>query len=174
VTVFSPTAAPHQLAGLRRDLDQLRLPIPRPLVRQRVRVGSRRVTQWRDLGALPPLLVQLRSAVDRQMVVRVREEARRPAGSREPGNIEAVDLLARVYVGISGWHAGLGLSAPPRPPVGPVDWQLYALGQLHDVARRLAPETVEAVAADAHRWWRWAASAAGFSTAELIELRGGV
>lgn len=188
-----------RLATLRADLDQLRLPIPRPPARQRVRISGKRVRGWRQLDPLPPLLNMLRSAADGRHTTTSRGPERRPKpGSRPPGNLDATDLLSRLYVELSGWHAGLNLPSPPvdrhgcnhrscrsivddRLPGPPcptagripilVDWQRYALRQLHDESRRWTPDTVAAVADDAHRWWRWAAAAAGLSQDELLALR---
>jgi hypothetical protein len=193
MTIFAPTADPAQLATLRADLDQLRLPFAVP-VRQRTR---RTGTRWTAITH-PGLLDQLRRAAAGQSRTARGPERRQPPRSRPPGNLDALDRLSAVYVGISGWHSGLALPSPPEHrsvcphqtcatallnstpgPVCPtarlvrVDWQLHALHQLHDAARRLDPRTVAAITSDVTDWWRWAATSCGWSTAELITLRRG-
>jgi hypothetical protein len=78
-------------------------------------------------------------------------------------------VLSDVYVALAGWHTGLNLPPPPRD----ADWQITALRQLAAEARRLSPQTVTALAGDVHDWWRRAATATGWTTAELITLRRG-
>lgn len=165
-----PTRHEHHntLANLRADLNQLRNPIPRPPARQRVRTTSgRRITQWRELSPLPPLLDQLRQATQPGGGMVRGPERRRIPDTQPPGNLDAMVLLSAVYVGISGWHSGLSLPSPPRD----ADWQRHALRQLHDEARRLSPQTVTALADDVHNWWRWAASASGITSHDLTALR---
>lgn len=175
MTIFTPTdRTPQQvrnrLADLRAELDQLRLPIARPPVRQRVKLpGGRRVTQWRALPPLPPLLDQLREAANGQNSTTRGPERRQTPRSRPPGSVDAMDLYARLCVQLSGWHSRQSL---PSPPVDS-DWQRYALRQLHDEARRLTPEILDALAADVTNWWRWAAAVAGISQQELKDLRRG-
>ena len=168
MAVYSPTADTHTLAALRADLNQLRNPIPRPAHRQRIRSpGGGRYTKWSQPPALDPLLVLLRHAADGQHSTMRGPERRSKPGSRPPGSLDAMDLLARVTVGIAGWHNGLNLPSPPRD----TDWQLHALGQIHDEARRWTPDTVTAVAQDVHDWWRWAAAASGLAQHELHDMR---
>lgn len=194
--IYAPTVDRSQLAALRADLDQLTGPITVP-VRQRSR---RTRTRWTALDH-PGLLQQLRDvAAGLNRTVRGPERRQTPR-SRPPVNVDALDRLSAVYVGITSWHNGLILPSPPDhhhgcrhttcqtilhqqlAPLGPlcpaarcgdrVDWQLHALRQLRAEARRLEPATVRAIAADVHQWWRWAAAATGWTTTELTQLRRG-
>ncbi|HEX6685750.1 MAG TPA: hypothetical protein VF062_23445 [Candidatus Limnocylindrales bacterium] len=175
MTTFAPTVDPaekrghaNRLAELRADLDQLRNPLRRPAIKQRIRTaGGRRVTRWTEPVPLPCLLDLLREAAGGLGSTTRGPERHQTPRSRPPGNLDALDLWSRVLVEISGWHAGLNLPSPPRDQ----DWQRAVLRMLHDEARRLSPETVAAIADDVHRWWRWAASAADISQTELVELR---
>lgn len=162
MTVYMPTADATQLAELRADLDQLTRPITVP-VRQRSRRSG---TRWTAITH-PPLLDQLRQAANGQNCTVRGPERRQTPRSRPPGNLEALDRLSAIYVALSGWHTGLSLPSPPRD----TDWQVAALRQLHQEARRLDPRTIEAISGDVHDWWRWAAAATGWTTTELVTLR---
>lgn len=109
MTVYMPTVDATQLAELRADLDQLTRPITVP-VRQRTR---RTGTRWTAITH-PPLLDQLRRAADGQNRTIRGPERRQTPRSRPPINVDALDRLSAVYVGIAGWHSGLGLPSPQQ------------------------------------------------------------
>lgn len=115
----------------------------------------------------PPLLDQLRAAAVPGRRGDHTATSHTAPGSRPPANLDAVDVLAEIYVGISAWHARLRLPSPPRDQ----DWQMAVLRQLADTAADLDPPRAQWLSVEVHTWWADAATVAGWSTRDLVRLR---
>lgn len=151
---MTTAAAPSHdvLATMAANITQLTEPI--------YTAARRRITQH------PCLLDQLRDAAIPGTVPRGPERRRIPT-SRPPLRLDAVDTLSEICVGITGWHAKLGLPSPPRH----ADWFKAVLRMLPDAAQSLAPSIADWLAADVEAWWHDAAIASGWRPDDLRRLR---
>lgn len=113
-----------------------------------------------------PLLDQLREASIPGGAI-PGEHRRSVPTSRPPARLDAVDALAEVYVGISGWHARLRLGSPPRE----ADWQKAVLRQLVGAAPTLAPSIADWLSHEVRDWWHDCAVGSGWRPADLLKLR---
>lgn len=156
VTSYHPTLHAHELTDTERRVRQLIYPIRVP-VKQRVKVGRRRVTQWTEVTH-PGLLLQLQSATGAYQCGPRGQERRRKPGSCPPGSLDAADLWLRVHRGIADWRNRLGLQG--HSDQGVLAYALQELpGMPADMARQFS--------VDVHRWWKWAVHVTGWSVTDL-------
>lgn len=114
----------------------------------------------------PCLLDQLRDAAQPGTTVRGPERRSVPR-SQPPANLDTLDALSTLYVELSGWHARLRLTSPPRD----TDWQKTVLRALVGAMPNLAGEVAEWLGVEIHDWWRAAATHAGWRPTDLLKLR---
>lgn len=94
--------------------------------------------------------------------------SRQPHESHPPIQLDPVDALSTIYVGISGWYSRLYLNS--RFPAGG-DWQKWALRQLRDVAPKMAPSLADDLSDNIRSWWLLAARITGWLPEQLVRIR---
>lgn len=159
-----PTASHDTLGRLADDIRQLTTPFTIP-VRQR---GRRTRTTWTAVTH-PPLLDQLRAAVDPARLGDQASTRKRIPTSRPTINVDASDRLAAIYVEITHWRQRLAL--PPLQVPHDQDWWFAALRSLVGAATLIAPAIADDLAEDVHKWWHWAAVQTGWDPADLMQPR---
>lgn len=121
----------------------------------------------RQVVTHPPLLDQLRAATQPSSTAADGPERHAVPQSRPPLSIYALDVLATIYVELSGWHARHRLPTPPTN----TDWHKAVLRQLVGLAPTLADDVADWLATDVHEWWHLAATTTGWTPSDLRKLR---
>jgi hypothetical protein len=115
----------------------------------------------------PPLLDELRDACTPSAGTLMETIRKRARESHPPASTAAISTLSEVYVGITYWHAKLGLPSPQRT----LDWQKTALRQVAAAVETLAPGVQDWLSREVESWWRDAAKCSGWRPDDLRRLR---